>query len=319
MLRLKWSSRLKSLLAIVAMIASLSLAIAPFSHASSDNSVAEAPPEVTLTVEPVRNNIYMVSGSNNAGNVGVVDGDIGPILIDSQMGGDATEKLIDTLSRQFSNGFPLLINTHWHFDHVGGNEKFGTSTAIAAHENALKRMATEQTIEALGFTIPASPSAALPVITFSDTSTFHLNDEIIHCFHVKDAHTDGDIVVHFKNANVIHSGDLIFNGFYPFIDVSSGGNINGMIDGVDQMLAIANDDTIIIPGHGPLLTPAELMDYRTMLMTVRDRMAAAITDGNSLEKILELKLNADYDDALGDGFLSPEQFTTILYQDLSRP
>ena len=155
-------------------------------------------------------------------------------------------------------------------------------------------------------------------MTYTESATFHVNGETTQLFHVSNAHTDGDAAIHFQKANVIHAGDVVFNGLYPFIDLSSGGSLNGMIAAVEQILAVTNEDTKIIPGHGPLMDRQGLLEYYTMLTTVRDRMEAAIAQGHSLETILEMKLNADYDETWGKAFLSPDQFATILYQDLSR-
>ncbi|MGD1850770.1 MAG: MBL fold metallo-hydrolase [Cyanophyceae cyanobacterium] len=316
---------LKSLLATALVTVGLGGAISVPTHAhtnaqthSNDAAVAQAEDAVTFQVIPVRGNVYMVSGSNGAGNIGVLTGEIGPILIDSQVPG-VTHNLQNVILSEFNRRAGLLINTHWHFDHTGGNRVLGeTGLTIIAHENVRERMAAGQVIEALDRTIPPAPAEALPAVTFTDSMVLHVNGEATQIFHVSNAHTDGDTIIHFKNANVIHTGDVVFNGLYPFIDVSSGGSINGMIDGVDQILAIANDDTKLIPGHGPLLTRAELVEYRTMLVTVRDRMAAAIAEGKTLEQVLAMNLNADYDETLGNIFLSPEQFATILYNDLSR-
>ncbi|MEM6500491.1 MAG: MBL fold metallo-hydrolase [Cyanobacteria bacterium P01_C01_bin.89] len=313
---------LKSLLATalvtVGMGGAIALPVRAHSNESHNSTSIQAEEGVKFEVIPVRGNIYVIAGTNGAGNIGVVTGEIGPILIDSQVPG-VTNDLQTVILNAFNRRPGMLINTHWHFDHTGGNAVLGeTGLTIVAHENARVRMAAGQVIESLNRTIPPAPEIALPAVTFTDSMTFHVNDEVIEAFHVRNAHTDGDIVIHFKNSDVIHMGDLVFNGLYPFIDVSSGGSINGMIAGVDQILEIASNDTKLIPGHGPLLTRAELVDYRTMLITVRDRMAAAIAKGKTLEQVLGMNINADYDETLGNVFLSPEQFATILYNDLSR-
>ena len=308
------------------MSAGLGIAIAHPSHAhgphhshSTDTQVAEAAPQpVTFTVQQVRDNVYVISGSNGAGNVGVLMGDVGPILIDSQMPGLGSN-LNDVIMNEFNRRPTMVINTHWHFDHTGGNEFFGANgMAIVAHTNARDRMERGQVIEPLDITIDPAPAVALPVVTYTESMTFHVNGDTTQLFHVGNAHTDGDAVVHFQKANVIHTGDVVFNGLYPFIDLSSNGSINGMIAAVEQILAVTNEDTKIIPGHGPLMDREGLLEYYTLLTTVRDRMEAAIAQGHSLETILGMKLNADYDETHGNAFLSPEQFATILYQDLSR-
>ena len=156
-------------------------------------------------------------------------------------------------------------------------------------------------------------------MTFSDAVTFHLNGEEIHAFHVPPAHTDGDSLVHFRKANVMHGGDTFFNGMYPFIDVSTGGSVGGMIAAADRMLALAGDATKIIPGHGPLATKADLKAYRDMLATARDRVAAQVKAGKTLEQTTAAKPLAELDAKWGQGFLKADVFVTILYKDLSRP
>lgn len=277
---------------------------------------AEVAPEPTITLTPVADGVYMLMGEG--GNIGLSVGDDGVFAIDSQFA-PLTEKIQAAIATISDKPIRFLLNTHWHFDHTGGNENFtNTGTVIVAHNNVRERMSRDQFIAGLGMEVPASSPAALPIVTFSEDITFHFNGETIHATHVNPAHTDGDSIVHFQAANVIHTGDVYFNGLYPFIDVSSGGGINGMIAAVDRVLELADDETQIIPGHGALSNKAELVDYRVMLVAVRERMEAAIASGASIEEILAMDLNADYDATLGNGFLTPEQFTRILYADLTR-
>jgi glyoxylase-like metal-dependent hydrolase (beta-lactamase superfamily II) len=180
-------------------------------------------------------------------------------------------------------------------------------------------MNKENVIKAFGSrVIPASPKVALPVITFNDTVTFHLNGEEIYVFHQSNAHTDGDSIVHFKGANVVHMGDTFFNGLYPFIDTSSEGSVDGMIRTAKAALAMIDDQTKIIPGHGPLSNKADMQNYLNMLTTVKSRMQKLIDQGKTLEEIIVLKPNADYDETWGKAFLKPEQFMSIVYDSLTR-
>ena len=270
---------------------------------------------VEIETIPVAENIYMLTGEG--GNIGVSTGEDGVLLIDDQYAPltDKIEAAVDAIAEQ---PIRFLLNTHWHGDHTGGNENLGNSgVTIVAHDEVYNRMSTEQFIEAFESTVPASPPAALPKITYNDTATFHLNGQIIQGFHVESAHTDGDTVIHFPEADVIHTGDVYFNGIYPFIDTSSGGSIAGIIQAVEQVLALAGDDTKIIPGHGALSNRAELEVYRQMLVDVQAKTEEAIAQRLTLEEFIASDPTAEYDDSLGQGFLSPEQFQTIVYNDLA--
>ncbi|MDH5550423.1 MAG: MBL fold metallo-hydrolase, partial [Gemmatimonadota bacterium] len=187
---------------------------------------------------------------------------------------------------------------------------------IVAHDNVRERMSVEQVMEALGQTVPPSPDQALPVVTFSEAVTFHLNGDELNVFHVPHAHTDGDAIIRFRTANVVHMGDTFFNGLYPFIDLGSGGNVRGIIAAADAALAITDAATKIIPGHGPLASRADLERYRALLVTARDRVAAAIAKGHTLDQIKAAKPMAEYDEAWGGAFINPEQFIEFVYRSL---
>jgi len=176
-------------------------------------------------------------------------------------------------------------------------------------------MSVEQFMEAFGRKIPASPQAALPVVTFNDTVTFHINGEEVHAFHVDPAHTDGDSVIHFRKRNVIHTGDLFFNGRYPFIDLSAGGSFNGVISAAESILEIADEETRIIPGHGPLAMRADLEAYRDMLITVRDRIQALIAGGKSADEVVKANPTEGLDQTWGQ---SSERLVRIAYDSLKK-
>jgi len=211
----------------------------------------------------------------------------------------------------------FLVNTHWHGDHTGGNENLASGgVIIVAHENVRTQMSKDNFLAAFNANVPASPEAALPVVTFSDAVNFHWNGDDIHVFHVEPAHTDGDAIIHFRRANVFHMGDTYFNGMYPFIDVSTGGSIDGMIAAADRVLKVASDKTRLIPGHGPVATKADLQASRDMLVTVRDRVARLIADGKTGEEIVAAKPTADLDEKWGGGFMKPDVWVGLVYESM---
>lgn len=272
--------------------------------------------KVQIETVKVAENVHMLLGSG--GNIGVCTGDDGVFLVDDQFA-PLTEKIKAAIGKISNKDVRFVINTHWHFDHVGGNENMGeTGAVIIAHENVRNRMSTDQFIDFFQKQIPASPKIALPIITFTQDITFHLNKDEIHVFHVKNAHTDGDAIVYFRNSNVIHTGDIYFAGLYPFIDTGSHGSVNGTIDAARYVLSIINDDTKVIPGHGHLSNKAELSGYVDMLINLRNKISKHISEGKTLKEIQAAKPTQEHDDKWGHGFLSPDQFVRILYIDLSR-
>lgn len=294
--------------AVIALAAGL-LASAPV-HAQEDQFAA-----VEIKTQKVAEGIYMLTGEG--GNIGVSVGADGVFMIDDQFA-PLSEKIKAAVAALSDQPIRLLINTHWHYDHTGGNERFANEgVIIVAHHNVRKRMAVDTEIAAFGSLIPASPRAALPALTFNDNLTLHLNGDEARVIHYKNSHTDGDSLIHFVNANVIHTGDLWFNGIYPFVDISSGGSVSGAIKTIKSILALADDATRIIPGHGPLGDKQAMRDYLAMLETVSGRMAKLIAAGKSIDEIVALKPNADYDETWGRDFLKPDMFLRILY-DLQR-
>ena len=273
-------------------------------------------PEVEIVAEQLAPGVHVLIGGG--GNVGVSVGEDGIFIIDDNLE-PLTPQLIEAVGRIAPGPIRFVINTHWHFDHVGGNKLLGEQGAlIVAHDNVRMRMSAPQFIEALGNRVPASPDEALPVITFDESMTLHLNGDAVQVFHVPNAHTDGDAIVHFREADVVHMGDTFFNGNYPFIDTSSGGSIDGMIATAERVLGIADGNTVIIPGHGPVTDRSGLQKYREMLVTVRDRVAALVAQGRSREEVLAARPLADLDATYGKGFMGPERFLGIVYDDLAR-
>lgn len=296
-----------------AMLASgiLLLAPAPLS-AQRDFS------KVEIKSTTVGEGIYMLTGAG--GNLVVSSGKNGIFLVDDQFA-PLTEKIKNAISVITGSAAPIrfVLNTHWHGDHTGGNENMGNSgSVIVAHENVRRRMSTEQVNEFFKDTTKPSPEAALPIITFTDDVTFHLNGDEIHVFHADSAHTDGDAVVHFLHSNIIHTGDLFFSGMYPYIDLASGGSLPGLIAATDNIIALTNDSSKIIPGHGPLSTLADLKSYRAMLIDIRERVQRFITEGKTIKEVIAAKPTSTYDDQWGKGFMKPDIFTEIVYTSLTR-
>jgi glyoxylase-like metal-dependent hydrolase (beta-lactamase superfamily II) len=286
------------------------LAVMPLAVAQQDMS------QVVIESQKVAEGVYMLTGAG--GNIGASVGEDGIVIIDDQFQ-ELTPRIQEALAKLSPKPVRFVINTHWHFDHVGGNENFGKAGAvILAHGNVRKRMSTTQLVKMFNREVPPSPRVALPVVTFESDVTIHYNDEELYVFHVDNAHTDGDGLILFRKANVLHTGDTLFNGFYPFIDADSGGSIDGMIASADKVLGIVNEQTRIIPGHGPLATPKDLKAFRDMLATLRDSVAKLIRDGKTLEQAIEAAPTKSLDAEWGDGFLKPEQVVQMVYMDLKR-
>ncbi|RXJ90702.1 MBL fold metallo-hydrolase [Arcobacter sp. CECT 8983] len=267
--------------------------------------------EVVITTTKVANNIYMLQGQG--GNIGVQIGKDGILMIDSQFA-PLTKKIKGAISKLSQKNIKYLVNTHWHYDHTNGNENIGKDgVTIVAHENVKKRLSEDTFIKAFNKTVPALSKVGLPTITFNDKINFSMNNENIEVIYQKNAHTDGDSVIFFENANVVHTGDIYFNGFYPFIDESSKGDVDGIIKAVDYILSRIDDKTKVIPGHGKLSNKKELIYYKDTLVELNKRMKKLISEGKTLEEIVALKPFADYDKKLGGGFLPPEKFLKIFY------
>ena len=271
---------------------------------------------VEIQVVDVADGVYMLVGSG--GNIGVSAGEDGVFLIDDQYA-PLTDKIRAAVATISDQPIRFVLNTHWHGDHTGGNENLGEAgVLIVAHDNVRERMSTEQVNTFFERTTPPSPDAALPVITFGEDVTFHLNGNAIHAFHVEPGHTDGDAVIHFRGANAVHMGDLYFASGYPFIDLSSGGNVDGVINAAATVLGMIDDETKVIPGHGPLSDKAGLQAYHDMLVDIRDTILEMIADGKSLDEVLAAKPTAAYDAEWGQSFIKPEPMVRFVYTSLSQ-
>lgn len=306
-LRPKTARKLTSAIALNLLAVAVSATVAA---AQQDMS------QVTIKITQVTPGIYMLGGGG--GNIGLSVGSDNAFMIDDQYA-PLTPKIKAAIATVSAKPVQFLMNTHWHGDHVGGNENMaGEGAIIVAHDNVRRRMGSAQFLAAFNTNVPASPKAALPIITFSENISLYVNGDSVRAIHVRSAHTDGDAIVVFQKADVVHMGDIFFNGMYPFIDISSGGSVDGIISAVDKVLLMSTDKTKFIPGHGPLASRADLVRYRSMLKTARDRVAQLITQKRSLAQAVAAKPTADLDSVWGKGFLKPDPFVTILYGDLAR-
>jgi cyclase len=272
--------------------------------------------KVEVKVERLAPGVAVLFGAG--GNIGLSYGEDGNAIIDDQYA-PLTPKILAALRTLDPDPVRFVINTHWHGDHTGGNENFGKAGAvILAHENVRVRMSSEQFLALFNEKVPPSPAGALPVVTFTAGVTLHLNGDTLRVIHVHNAHTDGDSLVHWRKANVLHMGDTFFHKVsFPFIDLDSRGSIDGMIAAAEKGLATANDRTRIIPGHGPVATRAELAAYRDMLKDVRNKVAAGIAAKQTLDQIKAQKIVARY--GMTDGFMKPDGFVESVYKSLTKP
>ncbi len=271
-------------------------------------------PKTPVRVTRLRDTLFLLQGVG--GNMVAQIGPDGKLVIDSSVS-TAASRVRDALSSLGQQPLQLLINTHWHFDHTDGNAAMHADGAlILAQENTRLRLSRPQRIEALGLDFAPAPNSALPQEVFSDRAHLFFNNDELRLVHFAPAHTDSDVYILFKAANVIHAGDIWFNGTYPLIDDSSGGRIDGMIRAASELVTLADPETKIIPGHGPLGTKADLSQYRDMLVSVRDRVQGLKRSGRSLQEAQDAKPTSDLDKKWGTGSMTPDLFVQQVYKTL---
>ena len=270
---------------------------------------------VQIRTERLAEGVYALRG--RGGNIGLAIGTEAVFVVDDQFA-PLTPKILAAIAALTDRPVRFVLNTHWHFDHTGGNENMGKAGALlVAHDNVRRRMSTRQFIEFIKREELPSPPGALPVVTFNDAVTFHINGDEVTAIHLPAAHTDGDAAVYFRRANVVHMGDVYIHS-YPLVDLSSGGSLSGVVRGVDRVLALINDSTRVIPGHGETSNRASLRAYRDMLATVRDRVHRQVRAGASLEQIIASKPTADLDATWEGSFIKAADVIRFAYADATR-
>ncbi|MEM7221428.1 MAG: MBL fold metallo-hydrolase [Pseudomonadota bacterium] len=294
----------------MACILTALIAMAPLSAVRAQNFNS-----VQMRVLPVQGAVSMITG--RGGNIGLFVGDEAVLLVDDQFA-PLSAKLLAAVAEVTDQPIDFVINTHWHADHTDGNENLGKMGAlIVAHDNVRRRLVLRHFAEqAEGFV----SAPALPVVTFSEAVTFHLNGEEVRVFKVAPGHTDGDAIVHFTGSDVIHMGDIFFNGLYSFFDRSSGGRLDGMIAALQQGLALAGLETKFIPGHGPLADRDDIEAHTARMVEIRRRVAEAIEQGVSKADFIAAKPTADLAEAFTGAYqvMPADRFLALVYDDLSR-
>ncbi|NQY14383.1 MAG: MBL fold metallo-hydrolase [Henriciella sp.] len=303
---------------IVTSLIALGLALSPaaYAHGAHIPLTQQAQPTPISTTD-LGDGLYMLQG--RGGNIGVLAGEDGVFVIDSQYA-DMAPGILNAIDAIAGVKPTYLVNTHWHGDHTGGNEILGnTGATIIAHQGVRDRVTVDVTRDFFGqeATTPAAPPAAWPVITFNDEMTLFLNGQTVRLIHAPDAHTDGDTFIYFEEANVLHTGDLMFSGMFPFVDVTSGGSFAGYVAASEAMANLINDETRIIPGHGPLSTKADIMTIVDMLNGTVAAVQAEIDQGKDIEAVLDAAPLTPWVEDWAWGFIDEARFTRLIYADLT--
>ncbi len=278
----------------------------------STGALAQDWDKVEIKTQPLRGGIYALYGSG--GNIGVSVGEDGIILIDDQYA-PLTDKIKAAIEAISDQPIRYVVNTHFHGDHTGGNENLGDTAVIVAHDNVRQKLSEGAFIKSFNMKMDPQPKVALPSITFNSEMSLHMNGEDARIIHVKNAHTDGDSIIYFRGSNVIHMGDIMFNGMFPFIDVDNGGDIDGVLMGLDLAIEAIDEETIVIPGHGQVTDKAGLIAYRKTMAELRDVVAKLKDEGKTLEEVQAMDPFKDYDlIQFGDGWAN--QVAGFIYRSL---
>ena len=269
--------------------------------------------KVQMKATKVAGNVYMLEGAG--GNIGVSVGDDGLLIVDDQFA-PLADKIRAALKGLADKKLRFILNTHWHGDHTGSNVAFGPEATIIAHDNVRKRLATEQKSTVFNSTTPASPKEALPVITFDQSLSVHFNGEDIRAIHFPHGHTDGDSVIFFSASNVVHLGDDFFAGRFPFVDLESGGSVEGLVKNIGELVNKIPADAKLIPGHGPISTLDDLKSYHRMLQQTTEIVRGKITAGKTLDQIKTEGLPDEWK-PWGTGFIKTDRWVETIYKSLS--
>jgi len=274
-------------------------------------TIRHAAATAKINVTKLRGNVSVLEGSG--GNITALTGRDGKVLVDAGITASRPQ-ITEALASLSDEPVKHLINSHWHFDHTDGNEWLHSVGAeITAHENTRKRLSVTTRVEDWNFTFPPAPPGALPTKLFNSEQTLHFNGTTLALKYYPLAHTDSDISVHFHDADIIHVADTLWNGHFPFIDYSTGGSIDGMIRAAEANVARVTDETIVIPGHGPIGNKSQLVEFRDMLVSVRDKVSTLKKEGHPIEEIVAAKPTADYDAKWGGFVVDGNFFTRIVY------
>jgi glyoxylase-like metal-dependent hydrolase (beta-lactamase superfamily II) len=283
-------------------------------------ALAQAPDytKVEYRNEKLTDNLFVLFGGG--GNIAVLTGPDGSLVVDSDVP-EMSAKMRAAVSLVSDRPARFLVDTHYHFDHAGGNPTLGRgNVVIVAQENVRQRLSGKQTLkqDGIDLTFDPTPREGLPLVTFEDGLQFHVNGEDVSVVHVAHAHTDGDAFVFFEKANVLHTGDLMMSVGYPIVDAGNGGSLDGLIAGHERIIKLCNDKTRVIPGHGPVVGKADLQAYHDMLVTIRQRVADLMRKGRSVEEVVAAHPSREFDERWGKGFYKPDLFVQRVFIELGR-